>query len=97
MIGDHHHRTAARATLLVTAVDEILGTHKSEAAVVPVGPGPPCVPASGTPLRPGTSRCVPGRSRLVLKQAPSTSDTTAQGHGHAADRSAVSTMASLLA
>ena len=27
MIGDHHHRTAARATLLVTAVDEILGTH----------------------------------------------------------------------
>jgi hypothetical protein len=27
MIGDHHHRTAARATLLVTAADEILGTH----------------------------------------------------------------------
>ena len=28
MIGDHHHRTAARATLLVTAADEILGTHR---------------------------------------------------------------------
>jgi hypothetical protein len=29
MIGDHHHRTAARATLLVTAADEILGTHRA--------------------------------------------------------------------
>ncbi len=29
MIGDHHYRTAARATLLVTAADEILGTHRS--------------------------------------------------------------------
>jgi hypothetical protein len=28
MIGDHHHRTAARATLLATAADEILGTHR---------------------------------------------------------------------
>jgi hypothetical protein len=27
MIGDHHGRTAGRATLLVRAVDEILGTH----------------------------------------------------------------------
>ena len=27
MIGDHHDRAAARATLLVTAMDEILGTH----------------------------------------------------------------------
>ena len=28
MIGDHHGRTAARATLLVAATDEILGTHR---------------------------------------------------------------------
>jgi hypothetical protein len=27
MIGDHHGRTAGRATLLVRAVEEILGTH----------------------------------------------------------------------
>jgi hypothetical protein len=35
MTGDHHGRTARRATLLVTAVDEILGTHSS--TTVPVG------------------------------------------------------------
>jgi hypothetical protein len=29
MIGDHHGRAAGRATLLVRAVDEILGTHVS--------------------------------------------------------------------
>jgi hypothetical protein len=28
MIGDHHRRTAGRTTLLVTATDEILGTHR---------------------------------------------------------------------
>jgi hypothetical protein len=28
MIGDPHGRTAGRATLLVRAVDEILGTHR---------------------------------------------------------------------
>jgi hypothetical protein len=28
MIGDHHARTAGRATMLVRAVDEILGTHR---------------------------------------------------------------------
>jgi hypothetical protein len=27
MTGDHHGRTARRATLLVRAADEILGTH----------------------------------------------------------------------
>jgi hypothetical protein len=27
MIGDHRGRTAGRATLLVRAMDEILGTH----------------------------------------------------------------------
>jgi hypothetical protein len=26
--GDHHGRTAGRATLLVRAVDDILGTHR---------------------------------------------------------------------
>jgi len=28
MTGDHHGRTARKATLLVTATDEILGTHR---------------------------------------------------------------------
>jgi hypothetical protein len=28
MIGDHHGRMTGRATLLVRAVDEILGTHR---------------------------------------------------------------------
>ena len=28
MIGDHHGWTVRRATLLVTATDEILGTHR---------------------------------------------------------------------
>jgi len=31
MTGDHHDRTARRATLLVTAADEILGTHSAAA------------------------------------------------------------------
>jgi hypothetical protein len=31
MTGDHHGRTAGRATLLVRAVDEILGTHRVSA------------------------------------------------------------------
>lgn len=31
MIGDHHGRTAGRATLLVRAADEILGTHNARA------------------------------------------------------------------
>ena len=29
MTGDHHGRTAWRATLLVAATDEILGTHRA--------------------------------------------------------------------
>jgi hypothetical protein len=29
MIGDHHGRTARRATLLVRATDEVLGTHRT--------------------------------------------------------------------
>jgi hypothetical protein len=30
MIADHHARSTERATLLVRAVDEILGTHRSK-------------------------------------------------------------------
>jgi hypothetical protein len=33
MIGDHHGRTARRATLLASAADEIPGTHRSFFAV----------------------------------------------------------------
>jgi hypothetical protein len=29
MTGDHHGRTTGRATMLVSAVDEILGTHSA--------------------------------------------------------------------
>jgi hypothetical protein len=32
MIGDHHGRVADTATLLLTAMDEILGTHTSGTA-----------------------------------------------------------------
>jgi hypothetical protein len=32
MAGDHHDQTARRATPLVTAADEILGTHNTSAA-----------------------------------------------------------------
>src|SRR6266487_4622935 len=39
MIGDHHGRTAGRATLLVRAVDEILGTHRLTA--IPARPATP--------------------------------------------------------
>ena len=28
MIGDHHGRTAERTTLMLRAVDDILGTHR---------------------------------------------------------------------
>jgi len=34
MISDHHGRTAGRATLLVRAVDDILGTHRTGEAVL---------------------------------------------------------------
>jgi hypothetical protein len=33
MTDDHHSRTAGRATLLVRAVDEILGTHRRETSL----------------------------------------------------------------
>jgi len=36
MTGDHHGRTAARATLQVTATDEILGTHSPVMTVTPI-------------------------------------------------------------
>jgi hypothetical protein len=45
MIGDHHGRTAGRATLLVTAVDGILGTHTA-GAPKPGKPGPGRLPGS---------------------------------------------------
>ena len=35
MTGDHHGRTARRATLLVTAADEILSTHKRKRQLSP--------------------------------------------------------------
>jgi hypothetical protein len=34
MIGDHHGRRAGRATLLVRAVDDILGTHRLGQALI---------------------------------------------------------------
>jgi hypothetical protein len=40
MIGDHHGRTAGRATLLLRAMDEILGTHRGARAAVLGGYAP---------------------------------------------------------
>jgi hypothetical protein len=38
MTGDHHGQTTRRATLLVTAADEILGTHSgSDTVFAPTG------------------------------------------------------------
>ena len=37
MTGDHHGRTASRATLLITVTDKILGTHRPVAAVALAG------------------------------------------------------------
>jgi hypothetical protein len=39
MSGDHHGRTARRATPLVTAADEILGTHRLTRRYWPPGNG----------------------------------------------------------
>ena len=41
MTGDHHGGTAGRATLLVRAMDEILGTHKQCRGRHREDPGPP--------------------------------------------------------
>jgi hypothetical protein len=45
MTGDHHGRTAGRATLLARAMDEILGTHSADGPIVT---GTPC-PALADP------------------------------------------------
>jgi hypothetical protein len=38
MIGDHHGRSTGRATLLVRAVDAILGTHRTKNMVLRLDP-----------------------------------------------------------
>jgi hypothetical protein len=40
MTGDHHGRTSEKATLLVRAADEILGTHNPYIGTSPVAPVP---------------------------------------------------------
>jgi hypothetical protein len=71
MIGDHHHRTAAKATLLVTAVDEILGTHTMERRIVsamirPKFCGDPRIPAT----RAGRSRFAEIQAAVPRAAAP---------------------------
>ena len=39
MIGDHHGQAASTATLLLTATDGVLGTHKAEAEANGAGQG----------------------------------------------------------
>jgi hypothetical protein len=58
MIGDHHGRAAGRATLLVRAVDEILGTHNSARRRKSSRPGQRRRPEHGTRQLscPGASR-----------------------------------------
>jgi hypothetical protein len=43
MTGDHHGRTARRATLLVRAADEILGTHSEEIGYFQFGGSTHCL------------------------------------------------------
>ena len=61
MTGDHHDRTARRATLLVTAADEILGTHR----VLPTPPMPVSTWVSTVPScsTASASRAATSRSR----------------------------------
>jgi len=57
MIGDHHGRSAGRATLLVRAADGILGTHRS-ARPPRASPAPSATRrGSGCRSRPGAERC----------------------------------------
>jgi hypothetical protein len=85
MIADHHARSTERATLLVRAVDEILGTHTCCAAAaatasaleltwIPADRGAPDQPVS--PSRPGT------RERRI-SSAPSASSVMMSPAGRA--------------
>jgi hypothetical protein len=51
MTGDHHGREAERATLLVRAMEEILGTHSAidRIALVLPPPGSPLAPVDDEP------------------------------------------------
>jgi hypothetical protein len=52
MIGDHHGRTAGGTTLLVRAVDGILGTHRRQTGSGPHRLHPNGIPATGAAATP---------------------------------------------
>jgi hypothetical protein len=56
MIGDHHGRSAGPATLLVRAVDAILGTHNATADKVTIDMASGRKPAACRGQRPAWSR-----------------------------------------
>jgi hypothetical protein len=73
MIGDHHGRTAGRATLLVRAVDKILGTHRVRRSrgTPPAGHrNPRAAPGPATPGRPGNAACRCVFTRQLGKSGP---------------------------
>jgi hypothetical protein len=64
MTSDHHGRTACRATLLVTATDEILGTHRRDHP----GPSGDCGSQDGCRVKRSMSRslCHPNAGSLSI-------------------------------
>jgi hypothetical protein len=77
MIGDHHGRTAGGTTLLVRAVDAILGTHRikilSKSQVSMPGAGGlerHGRPAADPGLRAARSMTITSRRRLMLEVSP---------------------------
>jgi hypothetical protein len=77
MTGDHHGQTASRATLQVTAADEILGTHTRErhgraATVVQFA-------ETQEASRPGTTAPCPA-SRWVMREITENAHTAADLH-----------------
>ena len=88
MTGDHHGRTAGRATLLVRAVDEILGTHNSNGMVRggPVGcgghfgraicRGSACSTIPASPAGPGAAGA-PGAGVGCVRSAPGAGEINA--------------------
>jgi hypothetical protein len=74
MIGDHHGRTAGSATLLVRAMDGILGTHRLRSDRVMQLPAPPRQPGTmGRPRKHGGELAL---ADLATWPAPQVSTTT---------------------
>ena len=71
MTDDHHGRTAGRATLLVRAVDEILGTHSHREEAVPPHPPEPGHDNCGELAAIGFHEAGQGPDRADVQDSPS--------------------------